>query len=52
MRIKFFGKWYRVVSINFYDDQVALIYKGDETDKLLQMHINEFKSMEKDYVNL
>lgn len=52
MIIEFFGKWYRVVSINFYGDQVAIIYKGDHTEKLLQMHLNEFKSMEKDYVNL
>lgn len=48
MKIEFFGKWYQVVSINFYDDQVAIIYKGDQSDKLIHMHINEFKSMGKE----
>jgi hypothetical protein len=48
MKIEFLGSWYSVVSINFYGDQVAIIYKRDGGEKLVYMHVSEFKQIGKE----
>jgi hypothetical protein len=47
MKIEFFGKWFSVISINFFDDQVCIIYQGVDDKKMIQMHLKEWESMGK-----